>query len=139
MLEQAWAAIHKSHREKDIAAPKKLKELSKIFAEALTSKKPCLLAAIGRSAHTLSPASQKRLEEATQEAITRFASVFTQGRKEKSLRFIGKPEQAAMSFLGMLQGLQTLCQMKNAKGDLTNAEEFTQSTRTYIDALIAPK
>ena len=119
--------------DRRISADRKLREIAKIFEDGLENNRPCLLAAIGGSRQSLTPANQNQLEEAATLAIGRFAEIFVEGRKETSLVFKGKPEHAAMSFFAMLQGLQTLCQ---AKGE---TEAYSKAAATYIDSLTAKK
>ena len=66
--------------EKDISAPKKLRQVAKIFEDGLKDGRPCLLAAIGAGSDSLSPSSTRELQSAAEGAISRFAMIFAQGR-----------------------------------------------------------
>ncbi len=114
---------------KNISAPRKLKEVAKIFEDGLMEGRPCLLASIGASRAALSDSAADQLQLAANGAIARFATIFSQGRKESSLTFKGSPENAAMSFVGLLQGLQTLCLLKN------DTAAYSRAISTYINSL----
>ena len=117
--------------DQPISAPRKLKELAKLFEAGMMQDRPCLLAAIGGARQSLSSSATERLEESANQAIERFAAVFSQGRTDRTLAFKGKPQHAAMSFFAMLQGLQTLCQLTN------DTAAFARAVSTYIDSLTA--
>ena len=104
---------------------------AEIFEDGLMRNRRCLLASIGGSKHSLSPTATKLLEDAANGAIDRFKTIFVQGRAEETLAFKGRPEHAAMSFFAMLQGLQTLCQLKN------EPTAFARAANTYIESLTA--
>ena len=123
---------------KDISAPQKLKELASLFEEGLKTGRSCLLAAISQSQQSLAEPTREQLEQTANEAVARFAAVFVQGRKEETLAFKGKPLHAAMSFLAMLQGLQSLCQID--RGQIHNdTESFKRAVKVFIDSLESSK
>lgn len=115
--------------EKSISAPEKLRQVAKIFEDGLKQEQPCLLAAIGNSAGSLSTTAAEELRQAAEGATGRFAMIFAQGQKEGSLAFEGSPKHAAMAFFAMLQGLQMLCR---TKGD---TRAFKKAAATYIDSI----
>ena len=116
--------------EKDIDAPKKLRQVAKIFEDGLKQERPCLLAALGGAMESLSETAAGELRQAAEGAVGRFAMIFAQGREEDSLAFEGTPEHAAMAFFAMLQGLQVLCR---AKGQI---RAFKKAATTYIDSIV---
>ena len=99
--------------EKNLSAPEKLNQISKIFEDGIKTGRPCLLAAIGGGRETLSPTASSELQKVADAAVGRFAMIFTQGRKEGTLTFEGTPDAAATGFFAMLQGLQMLTRVKN--------------------------
>ena len=115
----------------DSPAPQKLIEIAKLFEMGLKESRPCLLAAIGSARESLSKEASKQLQAAAEQAVSRIASVFSQGRKEGTLIFQGKPKHAAIGFFGMLQGLQTLCKVND------DLPAFSHASSVYIRSLTA--
>lgn len=115
--------------EKKISAPEKLRQVAKVFETGLKQDRPCLLAALSSSSDALATGSTANLKSAANGATERFAMIFAQGRDEESLDFEGTPHHAALAFLAMLQGLQSLCRIK---GD---TRAFKKAAATYIDSI----
>ncbi|MEM6654586.1 MAG: TetR/AcrR family transcriptional regulator [Planctomycetota bacterium] len=115
--------------EAEAGAAEKLRRIAGIFEKGLKGGRPCLLAAIGSGLDSLSPSGVQQLKGAADASVTRFAEVFTQGRRDGTLSFEGSPTHAAMGFFAMLQGLQTLCR---AKGD---TKAFKKAASSYIDSI----
>jgi len=118
--------------EQDTEAPVKLHAIAQLFEDDLQAGQPCLMAALGSSLDALSSAAACELKAAAQASVARFALIFEQGQNEGSLTFEGTPEDAAMGFFAMLEGLQTLCR---ARGDTSS---FSPSAKTYIRAVTSP-
>ena len=114
---------------KDISASEKLRQIAKIFEDGLVNRRPCLLAALGSSINTMPPNAIEELQTTAQGAVARFAAIFEQGRRERTLTFAGDPEFAAMSYFAMLQGLQVLARTKN------DPAAFGKAASTYIDSI----
>ena len=55
--------------------------------------------------------------------------VHQQGRDEGSLRYTGSPKDAALAFLGMLQGLQILARA------VGKTETFAAAAAAFIDSI----
>jgi len=117
--------------EKKISAPEKLRQVAKVFETGLKHDRPCLLAALSGSPHALASDATANLKAAAEGATERFSMIFAQGRKEATLDFEGTANHAAFAFLGMLQGLQTLCRVQ---GD---TRAFKKAVATYIDSITA--
>ena len=115
--------------ESDLSAPDKLKKLAKIFDKGLKQRRPCLIAALGGGLNSLTEVSSEELKKTAKAAVARFALVFEQGTREGSLEFEGKPENAAMAFFAMLQGLQVLARASK------NLSSFLPAALTYIDSI----
>ncbi|MGB0370324.1 MAG: TetR/AcrR family transcriptional regulator [Opitutales bacterium] len=115
--------------EKDKAAPKKLRKIAKSFDKSLKENRLCLLAALGSSYTTLSPNLQEEMSNTAEAAIAIFAGVFDQGRTEKSLKFNGSSEEAARSFLAMLQGMQQMARYSGVP------ENFMGAVDAYLKNL----
>lgn len=115
--------------EMDTSAAEKLRRVAGIFEDGLKQQRPCLMAALGGGMESLSDVASSELRQAAEGAIGRFAMIFAQGREEGSLEFVGTPEQAAMAFFAMLQGLQTLCR---ARGEIG---AFKKAAAAYIDSI----
>ncbi|MEW4486507.1 TetR/AcrR family transcriptional regulator [Thalassoglobus sp. JC818] len=116
--------------EKDTSAPEKLRQVAKVFETGLKQDRPCLLASLGGAADALTPTALAKLKQAAEAATGRFAMIFIQGRKEETLDFEGTPENAALAFFAMMQGLQTLCRVK---GD---TRAFKRAAAAYIDSIV---
>ena len=115
--------------DSDLTAPEKLRQIAGIFESGLKEGHLCLLGALGNSIATLPKPVQENLHSAAAGAINRFSDVFEQGKNDGSLRFAGTAEDAAMSFLAMLQGLQVLAR---AEGDHA---AFGRAAAAYVSTL----
>ncbi len=110
-------------------APAKLERIAREFEAELSEQGPCLLAAVGGSFNTLSPAVAVALRQATEHFVARFASVFQQGVEDGTLQFDGEAADAATGFFAMMQGLQLLVR---AKADV---HAFRRAADAYLSSL----
>ncbi|KAA3614290.1 MAG: TetR/AcrR family transcriptional regulator [Planctomycetota bacterium] len=94
--------------ESKASALEKLRAIARAFEAGLKEDRLCLLGTLASGRDGLSEASRNDLQQRTEATLTRYASVFRQGREEGSLRFAGSPEAAATVFLSLMQGLQVL-------------------------------
>ena len=115
-----------------IPAPEKLRRIARTFEDGLKEGRACLLASISAARETLSAEAAEELRQAAAGAVSRFAEVFDQGRREGSLAFAGSSTEAASAFLAMLQGLQSLCR---ATG---RPRQFRRATVSYVETLSVP-
>ena len=114
-----------------LSAPEKLREIARIFDEALREDKLCLLGALGSSSSGFSEELVNDLRDTANLSIERYATVFEEGQSTGSLSFKGTARDAATAFLSMLQGLQV---MARANGDL---DTFAPAALSYIDSISA--
>ena len=117
--------------ESDASAPEKLQGIADIFEQGLHDNRLCLLNSLGQSVHSLSDEVQDDLRLSASLAIDRYARVFEQGKREKTLKFEGDPVDAAAAFLALLEGLQVLARAKRDFGI------FTRAAKSYIDSIRA--
>jgi TetR/AcrR family transcriptional repressor of nem operon len=116
---------------RDIPAPAKLRAFGEAFAAGLYENRLCLLGALGNGSATLTDAARDEVRLAATETIGRFARVFEQGLREATLRDNGPPEDAAASFLALLQGMQVLARAKR------DSELFSRVVESYIASIEA--
>ena len=114
---------------RQISAPEKLRAVAAMYQADLLEGRLCLLASLGSSVETLSDGAKEALSLTTRAAIDQFAQIFAQGRRRSTLAFEDSPEEAAMGFLAMVQGLQVLVR---AKGDYG---AFSRASSAYIESL----
>lgn len=114
---------------KPISAPEKLEELGEVFRQNSRKNRLCMLAVLSTESMTMSDETRERLHTAATKTIERFTRIFKQGRQEKSLKFEGSADAAAMAFLAMLQGLQILGRA------LQDPDSLIPGLRTYVQAL----
>lgn len=110
-------------------AEAKLRSIADIFAGDLARDRLCLLGVMGNSISTLTDPAREDLQRTAVGSIDVFTRVFTQGRAEGTLKFVGNPQDAATAFLAMMQGLQTLARAKN------DLDSFHRSVESYIGTL----
>lgn len=115
----------------ELDAPEKLRQIAGIFEKGLRDNRLCLLNSLSQSMPALAPAVQDDLRLAATQSIDRYARVFEQGRREKSLRFEGSPSDSAAGFLALAEGLQVLAR---AKRDVTL---FRRSIHAHIESITA--
>lgn len=107
--------------DSDGRAPEKLTALGEIFSQSNDQGRMCMLGSLSVSSSSLSKTNRTKLGRAANETIRIFAEVFKQGRDEGSLEFVGQEEDAATSFLAMLQGLQAISRATGDKKSLLKA------------------
>ncbi len=94
--------------DRNLSAPKKLRAISSSFSKGLQNNRLCLLAALGSSQASLPESIQLELKQTADSSVRTFARIFQQGQDDGQLIFSGTPEDAARSFLALLQGMQQL-------------------------------
>ncbi|MEM9304256.1 MAG: TetR/AcrR family transcriptional regulator [Pseudomonadota bacterium] len=124
---ERYQAVMASNR----SAPEKLDAIAALFEASIAENHLCLLAALGLSAPVLPDDVNDELEATANAVIARYTQIFEQGRDEGSLVFEGSPAEAAMAFLGTLQGLQVLAR---ARRDVST---FRPAARSLIGSLTA--
>lgn len=116
-----------------LSEPDRLKEIARLFEEGLRTRHLCLLGALSNDSGAFSEELKADLSETATGSIDRYAVLFEEGRNAETLQFEGTPQEAASSFLAMLQGLQILAR---AKGD---SELLYPAALSYIDSISKPK
>lgn len=116
--------------EAEASAPEKLRQLARIFEIGCKEQRPCLMASIGMGRSSLPESVADELASVAKHAARRFELVFAEGRDEGTLAFEGKPIDAAIGFLAMLQGLQAF--LRSSGG---TASSFRRSASVYIESL----
>ncbi len=115
--------------DKDLSAPRKLRQIARLFEAGLKANQLCLLGALGNGSGMLSDELKAELQVTANVTIDRYTAVFHHGRQEGTLKFQGSSKQAATSFLAMLQGLQVLARAKN------DFPAFTKAASSYINSI----
>lgn len=125
----SYAKRYQAVMTSDRPAPEKLAAIADLFEESISQDHLCLLAALGISAPVLPDDVNDQLEATANAVIERYTRIFEQGRNEGTLTFEGSPAEAAMAFLGTLQGLQVLAR---ARRDVST---FRPAARSLIGSL----
>ena len=119
--------------QEGLSEPDRLKKIARLFEEGLKSQHLCLLGALSNDSGAFSDELKADLSKTASGSIEGYAVLFEAGRDSGTLEFEGTPEEAASSFLAMLQGLQLLAR---AKGD---CDVLYPAALSYIDSISVKK
>lgn len=118
--------------DSDLSAPEKLRSIAEHFELGLREDRLCLMGSLSHSVVSLEDEVKQELQAAIQSTVNRLASLFEQGREERSLEFIGEPKDAAAAMLALFQGLQVLARSS------TDISLFSRGANAYINSLEPP-
>ncbi|MEM7010843.1 MAG: TetR/AcrR family transcriptional regulator [Verrucomicrobiota bacterium] len=132
LLERCQSSFGERYAEvlaREISAPEKLHEVARLFDEGLKKQQLCLLGALGSDCATFSPELAAELRKTADRIVDHYAQAFKQGRDEGSLQSEGEPEDVALAFLAMLQGMQMLARAKQ------DESAFAPAAAAFIESI----
>ncbi len=127
--QESYGTNYNSIVDKELSAPKKLRNLAAVFENGLKKRKLCLVGSISTDRNTLQASSCEILEQSIKNTVKIFSSVFLQGREENTLTFKGTDDEAAYAYLSFLVGTQIVARSQGGE------EHFHRAAELVISAL----